>query len=117
MYFKQEIGRNGESLAEAYLRLLGYEILEKNFRCFRGEVDLIATDNSQIIFIEIKSRHSKEYGLASEAVTKEKLKHIYKTAEYYLVSKKLENNDVRIDVIEIYIGEDECYINYLKQVI
>lgn len=117
MYFKQKIGKNGESLAEAYLKLIGYEILEKNFSCFRGEIDLIALDKKQIIFIEIKSRHSKKYGLASEAVTAEKLKHIYKTAEYYLVTKKLKNIDVRFDVVEIYIGKDECYINHLKQVI
>ncbi len=117
MYFKQEIGKNGESLAEAYLKLIGYEILEKNFRCFRGEIDLIALNEEQVIFIEIKSRHSKKYGLAAEAVTEEKLKHIYKTAEYYLITKKLEKNDVRIDVIEIYIGKDECSINHLKQVI
>lgn len=117
MYFKQKIGRNGECLAEAYLKLIGYKILEKNFRCFRGEVDLIALDENKIIFVEIKSRHNKEYGLASEAVTEEKLKHIYKTAEYYLFTKKLENNDVRIDVIEIYIGKNECHINHLKQVI
>lgn len=117
MYFKQEIGKKGEGLAEAYLKLMGYEILEKNFRCFRGEIDLIALDGKQIIFIEIKSRHSKEYGLASEAVTESKLKHIYKTAEYYLITKKLEKNDARIDVIEIYIGKNKCYINHLKQVV
>lgn len=117
MYFKQEIGKNGEALAEAYLLMKGYKILEKNFRCFRGEIDLIALDKSQIIFIEIKSRHGKKYGLAAEAVTEEKLKHICKTAEYYLVTKKLENQDVRIDVIEIYIGKDYCNINHLKQVV
>lgn len=117
MYFKQEIGKKGESLAEAYLKLIGYEILEKNFSCFRGEIDLIAMANSQIVFVEIKSRHGKEYGLASEAVNEEKLKHIYKSAEYYLITRKLEKNDVRIDVIEIYIGKDECHINHLKQVI
>lgn len=117
MYFKQEIGKNGEELAEAYLKLMGYKILERNFRCFRGEIDLIALEGVQIIFIEIKSRHGKKYGLASEAVTEEKLKHICKTAEYYLITRKLENQDVRIDVIEIYIGKNECNINHLKQVI
>lgn len=117
MYFKQEIGKNGEELAEAYLKLIGYKIIEKNFRCLRGEIDLIALKGREVIFVEIKSRHGKEYGLASESVTKEKLKHIYKSAEYYLITRKMEENDVRIDVIEIYIGKDECYINHLKQVI
>lgn len=117
MYFKQEIGKSGEGLAEAYLKLIGYKIIEKNFRCFRGEIDLIALEGKEIIFVEIKSRHGKEYGLASEAVNEEKLKHIYKSAEYYLVTRQLENRDVRIDVIEIYIGKNSCNINHLKQVI
>ena len=116
MYFKQKFGKNGEDLAEAYLKLINYKILEKNFRCFRGEIDLIALTGEQIIFIEIKARHGKKYGLAAEAVTEKKLKHIYKTAEYYLITNKMEKNDVRIDVIEIYIGKDECHINHLKQV-
>lgn len=117
MYFKQEIGKNGETLAEAYLKLEGYKILEKNFNCLRGEIDIIAQDKSEIVFLEIKSRNSTEYGLPSEAVTEEKLKHIYKTAEYYLITKHLENKDVRIDVIEIYIEKNKCTINHLKQVV
>ena len=114
MYFKQKFGKNGEDLAEAYLKLINYKIsdifkpgykkiitsykiLEKNFRCFRGEIDLIALTGEQIIFIEIKARHGKKYGLAAEAVTEKKLKHIYKTAEYYLITNKMEKNDVRIE--------------------
>ncbi len=117
MYFKQRIGKYGEELAEAYLKLIGYKILEKNFRCSRGEIDIIALDNSQIVFIEIKLRTSKEYGQPSEAVTEKKLNRIYKTAEYFLHVRNLLNQNTRIDVVEIYSKPQKCYINHLKQVI
>lgn len=117
MYFKQEIGKNGETLAEDYLKMKGYEILEKNFCCSRGEIDIIARKNKEIVFLEIKSRNSTKYGLPAEAVTEKKLKHICRTAEYYLILQQLKNQDVRIDVIEVYIEENRCIINHLKQVI
>ncbi len=117
MYFKQEFGKHGEELAEAYLKTKGYRVLEKNFRCLRGEIDIIALEKEKIVFVEIKSRTSKEYGLPAESVTETKLKHIYKTAEYYLYIRNLEKQDTRIDVIEILFEQDRCMINHLKQVV
>lgn len=117
MYFKQEIGKNGEELAEVYLKMKGYKIVEKNFRSSRGEIDIIATENKKIVFIEIKTRNNTNYGLPSESVTTKKLEHIYKCAEYYLFCKKLQKENARIDVIEIYLEKDKCTINHLKQVV
>lgn len=117
MYFKQEIGKKGEELAEAYLKLIGYQIIEKNFQSKCGEIDIIASDKNKIVFIEIKARNNIKYGLPSEAVDKKKLKHIYKTAEYYMYIKKIENIETRIDAIEVYIETDKCTINHLKQII
>lgn len=117
MYFKQKIGKYGEELAEAYLKLIDYKILERNFRCSRGEIDLIALDKDTIVFVEIKSRTNKEYGVPSESVNKKKLEHIYKTAGYFLYIRNIENRDTRIDVIEIYSEPEKCYINHLKQVV
>lgn len=115
--YTQKIGKFGEDEALKYLKQKGYKILERNFSCKRGEIDIIAIDKNEIVFIEIKSRRSLEYGLPSEAVTKYKLKHIYKTAEYYLYIRNLEKEDVRIDVIEIYIKDKGIIINHLKQVV
>lgn len=115
--YTQKIGRFGEDEAEKYLKQKGYKILERNFSCKRGEIDIIALDNDEIVFIEIKARISLKYGLPSEAVTKYKLKHIYKTAEYYLYIRNLERERVRIDVIEVYIKNKKVIINHLKQVV
>ena len=117
MYQKHISGKFGEDEAAKYLENKGYKILDRNFYCKRGEIDIIALDKKEIVFIEIKSRTNGEYGLPSEAVTKEKIKHILKTAEYYLYIRNLENEPVRIDVIEIFIQNRQIKINHLKQVI
>lgn len=118
MYFKQEYGKEGEEIAAKYLQEDGYKIIERNFLCKRGEIDIIALKYEQIVFIEVKTRTSIKYGLPSEAVTKEKLKHLYRAAEYYLVTRNLYNKiDTRIDVIEVYKNKDNYKLNHLKQVI
>ena len=117
MYQKHVIGKFGEDEATKYLEQKGYKILDRNFSCKRGEIDIVALDKAQIVFIEIKSRTNKEYGLPSEAVTKKKIEHILKTAEYYLYVRNLQKEAVRIDVIEVYIENMQIKINHLKQVI
>ena len=69
------------------------------------------------MFIEIKSRTSRAYGLPSESVTKTKIKHMIKTATYYLYIHHLENANIRIDVIEVYAKDGKYIINHLKQII
>lgn len=117
MYKNQQIGKFGEDMAVKYLKQKGYKILDRNFTCKRGELDIVALQKNQIVFIEIKARTSKEYGLPKEAVTNKKLEHIYKTAEYYLYTRNLEKEDTRIDVIEVYIENGNFRINHLKQVV
>ena len=117
MYKTHELGKFGENEAVEYLKEKGYKILERNFYCKRGEIDIIALDKKEIVFVEIKSRISLKYGLPSEAVTKKKIDHILKTAEYFLYSRNLENENTRIDVIEVYIQNKKIIINHLKQVV
>ena len=115
--YTQKVGKFGEDEAVKYLEQKGYKILDRNFSCKRGEIDIIALDKDEIVFIEIKARISLKYGLPSEAVTKNKLKHINKTAEYYLYTRNLLNENTRIDVIEVYIKNNQVIINHLKQVV
>lgn len=117
MYQKHVIGKFGEEEAKQYLEQQGYKILDRNFSCKRGEIDIIALDKKEIVFVEIKSRTNQEFGLPAEAVTKKKIEHILKTAEYYLYIRNLQNEPTRIDVIEIFIQNKLIKINHLKQVI
>jgi len=117
MYERHILGKNGEEAAEEYLKKKGYNIIERNFRSKVGEIDIIALDENYIVFIEIKTRSNVEYGLPSEAVTERKIKHIYRTAQYFLYSRNLENENARIDVIEVYNKNNQYHINHLKQVV
>lgn len=111
------IGKYGEDLAVEFLENLGYEIIEKNFMCKIGEIDIIAKDRDEIVFIEVKTRNTLLYGNPIEAVDKRKRKHIYKTAEYYLLINDLLDSYVRIDIIEIILYEHSYKINHIKKAI
>lgn len=117
MNTKQLEGKIGEIEATKYLENLEYEILCNNFRCMQGEIDIIAKDGREIVFIEVKTRTSTKFGEAREAVDKNKQKHILNAAKYYLYKNNMQNNFTRVDVIEVYIKDDIKIINHLKQVI
>lgn len=111
------VGKLGEDLATKYLEELGYKIVERNFRCKRGEVDIIAIDKEEVVFVEVKTRKILSYGKPGDAVNKIKQKHIYRTAEYYLLINNNLDAYTRIDVIEVYLEEDGYKINHIKKAI
>ena len=95
------LGNAGENLAAAYLENHGYRILERNYRCKQGEIDIIAQKCDVLVFIEVKTRKNKNYGRPIDAITFYKKKHFINSIEYYMYKYKFENIPVRIDVIEI----------------
>lgn len=107
-------GSKGEEAAAGYLKGLGYEILERNFRCRAGEIDIIANDNGTIVFVEVKTRRTLDYGLPCEAVTATKREHIRRVVRYYVLVKNIEERTLRIDVIEILIKEGISYIHHIE---
>ena len=117
MYLRHEIGKIGEELACKYLEDNGYKIVERNFEAKQGEIDIIALDKQEIVFIEVKTRTSKKYGEPAEAVNQTKQKHLIKTIKYYLYIRNLENEFIRIDIIEIYISKNKYKVNHIKQII
>ncbi|EPS50345.1 hypothetical protein CFSAN002367_12475 [Clostridium botulinum CFSAN002367] len=86
-YCNKDIGSFGETIAVDYIKNCGYIILERNFRCKLGEIDIIAKDKNFIVFIEVKTRYSYIYGSPSEAITFRKQNKIYKTAQLYIIKK------------------------------
>lgn len=117
MYIRHEIGKIGENIACKYLQSIGYKIIEKNFESRQGEIDIIAIDKNEIVFIEVKTRTSKRYGTPIEAVNKNKQKHLMKTIKYYIYVKHLENKFIRIDVIEIFLSKNKYKLNHVKQIV
>ncbi|MCB2292072.1 YraN family protein [Clostridium algoriphilum] len=114
--FNKDIGALGEDISENYLRDLDYKILDKNFRCKCGEIDLIAKYKGFICFIEVKSRYGINFGTPAEAVTSTKQHKIYKTAQFYILQKKLNNSNFRFDVIEVILNNanNDFNINHIK---
>lgn len=115
MYYKKETGKKGENLAYEFLKKNGYKIIEQNFSCKQGEIDIIAKSPSNyLVFIEVKSRKSLKYGMPCEAVTPYKKKHIKYTAKYYIFKNSISNIDIRFDVIEILKLKNKIYIHHIK---
>lgn len=95
------LGKKGEELAIAQLQKLKYKILEKNYKCPLGEMDLIARDKNTLVFIEVKTRSTKDFGGPAAAVDLRKQRQLSKVALHYLNQKKLNNIPARFDVVAI----------------
>ncbi len=110
------LGGWGEDLAENYLKKRGYIIVERNFRCRLGELDIIALDGAELVFIEVKTRKSRSYGLPCEAVNAEKLRHLKRTAAYYTAVASEEKRDARLDVIEILTDGERTFLRHIENI-
>ncbi|MBI5047848.1 MAG: YraN family protein [Deltaproteobacteria bacterium] len=107
-------GRQGEELAAAFLKQNGYRILENNFRCRYGEIDIIATEGKTLAFIEVKTKTNNKFGPPKLAVDFNKQRQLSKTATAYLIQKKLTNYPARFDVVGISIMENETEIELIR---
>lgn len=106
------IGERGEKQAADFLMRLGYVVLARNFHAVGGEVDLVCRDGDEIVFVEVKLRHSNMYGSALEAATPRKLARVLTAGIVWLEKNHLENADYRVDVVAI----DGDVIEHVKNV-
>jgi putative endonuclease len=111
---RQIFGEKGESIAVRYLKKKGYKILEKNYRTKLGEIDIIAKDKDTIVFVEVKSRRSWQFGNPKGAVTLAKQRKISKVALYYLKTNDRSNAKARFDVVTITATRDKSKIEIIK---
>ena len=108
-----ELGKRGEQIVLEYLIQSGYQILEQNFRFGRDEVDIIAKHESQIVFIEVKTRMNSIIGEPEEAVNRSKQKRIIRVANHYLVENDLDN-EARFDIFGITFNQSKENINHIE---
>jgi putative endonuclease len=108
------VGKAGEEAAVQYLRQQGYQILERNYRCRFGEIDLIARDGQTLAFIEVKTRRSQRFGPAAAAVTIEKQRHLIKASQVYLSQKRKADELCRFDVVTIEVDSQGPRIELIK---
>lgn len=102
---KVSLGKMGEEKATEYLLQHGYKIIERNFRCTLGEMDIIAEEDGYLVFVEVRSRHDSNFGLPQETVNWVKQRKLKQLASYYLKIKKGWNRKCRFDVIGVIFDQ------------
>lgn len=101
------LGDRGESIAVTFLQGEGLTIVERNFRCVCGEIDIVARDGRAIVFVEVKCRNNRTYGPPQLAVTPFKQRQISKAALVWLSKKRLYDVEARFDVVAILLKEHD----------
>ena len=108
-----ELGKEGEKLAEEFLLKNGYQILEKNWRFKKAEVDIIAKKNEILAIIEVKTRSSNYFGNPQDFVNQKKIKLLVEAIDQYVISKELDL-EVRFDIIAILKNNNSYEIEHLE---
>lgn len=109
------LGAYGEDVAAVYLREQGYALLERNFRCPLGEIDIIAKKHHDLIFVEVKTRRSTLFGLPQDAVGAHKQRQLLRSAQWYLKKPGVSRYHPRFDVIAILVQPGQTpKINHIQ---
>ena len=101
-----EVGANAESIAVELLLSRGFEIVERNYRCKAGELDIVALDGDDMVFVEVRSRADDEHGDAIETVNRRKQNKVRQVAEIYLAHRQPPQDSFRFDVVAINGADD-----------
>jgi putative endonuclease len=113
---KRSMGTEGEQLAAKFLQDRGYEIIERNYRFGRGEIDLIAKEGPDLVFIEVKARRTFQYGAPEESITVAKEAQLKRVADGYLSERNIENQSCRFDVVTITYEHGAPVIDLIQNV-
>jgi putative endonuclease len=109
-----ELAGRGEQLAADMLAGIGWEILDRNYRYNRGEIDIIARDGDTTVFVEVKTRMSSEYGPPECAVTPSKQRQIIRVAQGYLFERQWAECACRFDVVAVEFAQGEPRFNHIR---
>lgn len=97
----KKIGRSGETAALHYLQSLGYRLIQRNFHCRYGEIDLIMQDARQLVFVEVKARTSHRFGRPEDAITQQKIRKLRQLIAFYLQKGAPPHSGLRLDAVAI----------------
>lgn len=114
----QKFGKRGEQIAKEYLKRKNFIIIDHHYTCRFGEIDLIAQDNAELVFVEVKSRRSQKFGFPEEAITSQKLNRLVKAIYCYLEENSPTCENFRIDVVLLRFHKNTNFpfISHLKNV-
>ncbi|MGN8246728.1 YraN family protein [Cellulomonas soli] len=97
------VGRYGEDVAAAHVLRAGWQVLDRNWRCRDGELDLVGLDGDELVAVEVKTRRSTSFGHPAEAVTQRKLARVRRLAARWLTEHEVHPASVRVDVIAVLV--------------
>jgi len=100
---RRRLGQRGEDMAAQRLASLGYEIVERNYRCRAGEIDLVTRRDGRWVFVEVRTRRGGRFGTPEESVTARKRAHMIASAQHYLQAHGAADADWRIDAVAIVL--------------
>lgn len=112
--FRKQVGDKGEDTASDFLMNKGYKIIQRNYRCMYGEVDIIAEYDEAIIFVEVRTRRSNSFGTPQDSITPSKINKISKTALCYIQEKCFSDRSCRFDVIAITYSKGIQNITHIE---
>ena len=107
-------GKEGEKIAAAFLKKNGYRIIEINFRCPIGEIDIVAKEKDDLVFVEVKTRKSIELGYPEQAVGIRKQKKMSQLALWYLQKRKIADTNARFDVVAVTLMPENNEVKLIK---
>ena len=113
-FTNKEFGALGERFAAAYLKKIGYKILEKNYKNKLGEIDIIALDGEELVFAEVKTRDSDPYLSGAYAVDRRKQEHIIRTAAVYLQTHG--DHQPRFDILELEVRRADGRLTDIRHI-
>lgn len=117
MAYNQWYGQTGEDIAVLFFQEKGFEIVERNWRCPAGEIDLIIRKDGVYRFIEVKTRTSTRFGYPEEAVTSTKREHLYAAVENYLTEHQLSDEQVHVDILAIILNNSIVDIQWIEDLL
>jgi len=112
---RRDLGKFGEDTASAFLRSKGFTIVERNFRQRVGELDIVARQGDDLVFVEVRTTSSDRYGLPQESITPAKVKKLRQLAQSYLLSRSVSSEqNIRFDVVAILRVNGQVDINHIE---
>lgn len=114
MLSNKDLGKAGEKAAKEYLENAGYKIIEMNYRCRFGEIDLVVKKDNVVSFVEVKTRKSTSFGEPEESIDSLKIKKIRNSARFFIFSKNLNYTEVSFDVISIRSISGKYLLKHIK---
>jgi len=114
---RQKLGKQGEMIAVQHLIEHGYHIVAQNWRCFSGELDIIAKQKTTLVFVEVRTRRGHRFGAAEASITPAKQAKLVELAYTYLQEHALDQHSWRIDVIAVQLESEGVTINHIENAV